>query len=196
MKNREGKLTLKNSNQNTEGAFNPETVQNTQENERNINQQINTGSSPALYSKDQMLINNQTTPIQKQAQQNPNVVYNAQSQPVLITYSDPILSKPGIPTFLDINNATMKEGVPPKWLVGVYKPFETTCPVCSNNVMTVPETSWNCCAFFCVTFGGIACLGLPNLIRTCTGSACCCYDAIHKCPNCGIILAKRNALYK
>ena len=191
MSNQDGSImTLKNSKYKANQDIKL-TAQNTQEDQRNINQQVNTESSPALYSKDQMLINNQTTPAQNQVQQNQNINKNI----LLILQNSPLLLSPGIPSQIDIINAK-NNGDPLHWLVKVYKPFETTCPACTNNVMTVPETSWNCCACFCITYGDIFCLGLFSLIRCCTGSACCCYDAIHKCPKCGFILAKRNAMYQ
>jgi len=81
MNNQENKSrrTLKNSDYNKilENTVNteddnkqiPETVQNTQEKQVNENQQINIESSPALYSRDQ-IINNQAIPVQVPAQQN------------------------------------------------------------------------------------------------------------------------------
>jgi len=189
MSNQDGSImTLKNSKYKANQDIKL-TAQNTQEDQRNINQQVNTESSPTLYSKDQILINNQTTPVQNQTQLNQNTIKNI--QPIL--QNSPLLLSPGIPSQFDIAQAKAS-GDPLYWLVKVYKPFETTCPVCTNNVMTVPETSWNCAACFCITWGSIFCLCFPALFRTCTGSACCCYDAIHKCPKCGFILAKRNAM--
>jgi len=189
MSNQDGSImTLKNSKYKANQDIKL-TAQNTQEDQRNINQQVNTESSPTLYSKDQILINNQTTPVQNQTQLKQNSIKNIQT----ILQNSPLLLSPGIPSPFDIAQAKAS-GDPLYWLVKVYKPFETTCPVCTNNVMTVPETSWNCAACFCITWGSIFCLGFPALIRTCAGSACCCYDAIHKCPKCGFILAKRNAM--
>lgn len=189
MSNQDGSImTLKNSKYKANQDIKL-TAQNTQEDQRNINQQVNTESSPTLYSKDQILINNQTTPVQNQTQLKQNSIKNIQT----ILQNSPLLLSPGIPSLFDIAQAKAS-GDPLYWLVKVYKPFETTCPVCTNNVMTVPETSWNCAACFCITWGSIFCLGFPALIRTCAGSACCCYDAIHKCPKCGFILAKRNAM--
>lgn len=81
MNNQENKSrrTLKNSDYNKilENTVNtedgnkqiPETVQNTKEKQVNENQQINIESSPALYSRDQ-IINNQAIPVQVPAQQN------------------------------------------------------------------------------------------------------------------------------
>ena len=192
---KEGILTLKNSTyNNTEGALNPETVNNTQDNERNINQDINTGASPVINSRNQMITNNQIIPVQIQAQQNQILTYNNQTLPGPLIIIDPLLTRPGIPSYNEIQQIQLRTGQVPNWLVKVYNPFETTCPVCKNNVKTVTEKFWNWSAFFSITFGGILCLGLPNLIRTCGGSECCCYDAIHKCPNCGTILAKRNTM--
>lgn len=191
MSNQDGSImTLKNSKYKANQDIKL-TAQNTQEDQRNINQQVNTESSPTLYSKDQILINNQTSPVQNQTQLNQNVIKNI--QPIL--QNSPLLLSPGIPSQFDIVQAKAN-GDPLHWLVKVYKPFETTCPVCTNNVMTVPETSWNCAACFCIACGSIFYLGIPALIRTCAGSACCCYDAIHKCPKCGFILAKRNAMHQ
>ena len=87
MNNQENKSrrTLKNSDYNKilENTVNtedgnkqiPETVQNTQEKQVNENQQINIESSPALYSRDQ-IINNQAIPVQVPAQQNHNLYQN------------------------------------------------------------------------------------------------------------------------
>ena len=168
MSNQDGSLmTLKNSKYKANKDIKL-AAQNTQEDQRNINQQVNSESSPTLYS---------------------GAIKNIQS----IVQNSPLHLSPGIPSLFDIVQAK-ESGDPLHWLVKDYKPFETTCPACTNNVMTVPEKSWNCAACFCISWGSIFCLGIPALIRTCAGSACCCYDAIHKCPKCGFILAKRNAM--
>lgn len=208
-----GKRSLKNSDynkilentENTEENINQTadkdiqvTVQNTQENQRNVNQQINIESSPALYSRDQMMINNQTTPIQMQVQPNQNALNNIpignnQIQQVPIQASQ----------MVGIRNVPMN-GIILNHQIGVipiiekvrtYKPFETTCPYCFMTGMTIPETSWNCCACFGLVCVDIYFLGLVNCVRLCQGSDCCCFDALHKCSNCGRIIAKRETCY-
>ena len=86
--------------------------------------------------------------------------------------------------------------IPTMERVGTYKPYQMTCPYCTTTGMTVPEISWNCgaCCFF--TICDIYFLGLASLIRCCLGGDCCCYDAIHKCPNCGRIIAKRDTCHR
>ena len=81
--------------------------------------------------------------------------------------------------------------------VSTYKPVLKTCPYCTATGMTVPvNISWNCCACFCIVFFDMLCLGCTSLVRLCLGSDCCCYDAKHKCFNCGRIIAERNSLDK
>jgi hypothetical protein len=211
MNNQENKSrrTLKNSDYNKilENTVNteddnkqiPETVQNTQEKQVNENQQINIESSPALYSRDQ-IINNQAIPVQVPAQQNQNtlnnnVVNDNQVQPVPIrttqTTGIRYIPSNGIPL-----NA-MIAVIPQVEKVSTYKPVLKTCPYCTATGMTVPENiSWNCCACFMIVLSDMCCLGLTSLIRLCMGSDCCCYDAKHKCSNCGRIIAERNSLDK
>ena len=201
MNNQENKSrrTLKNSDYNKilENTVNTEdgnkqiaeTVQNTQEKQLNENQQINIESSPALYSRDK-IINNQATPVQVPVQPNPNTLNNnvinynqVQTVPIQTTQTIGIRYVPvgGI-----IGIAREQE------IVGTYKPIQKTCPYCTMTGMTVPEISWNCGACITIVLSDILLVGLLSLIRLCMGSDCCCYDAVHKCSNCGRIIAKRD----
>ena len=65
--------------------------------------------------------------------------------------------------------------------------FSTTCQHCKEKVMTKSVTKFNCgtCLFCCCT--GIIIYFVIQLIR---GKDICCYDAIHKCPNCKQIIAE------
>ena len=65
--------------------------------------------------------------------------------------------------------------------------FSTTCQHCQQKVMTKSVQTFNCgtCLFCCCTGMIIYCV--IQLIR---GKDICCYDAVHKCPNCKQIIAE------
>jgi len=204
LKNSDYNKILENT-ENTEENLNTEdkkdiqvTVQNTQENHTNENQQINIESSPALYSREQIL-NNPATSTQMQVQPNQNTLNNnvinynqAQPVPIQTTQMEGVRYVPLNGIIVNHQIAVM----PTIETVPTYKPYQMTCPYCTMTGMTVPEISWNCGACFFIICCDIFFLGYLSLIRLCLRSDCCCYDAIHKCPNCGRIIAKRDACSK
>ncbi len=61
-------------------------------------------------------------------------------------------------------------------------PYLTVCPYCRNQVMTSSIQTFNCCTCLLCWCTGLICFCIIQSIR---GKDLGCYDAVHKCPNCG-----------
>ena len=61
-------------------------------------------------------------------------------------------------------------------------PYITVCPYCRNQVMTSSIQTFNCCTCLLCWCTGLIWFCIIQSIR---GKDIGCYDAIHKCPNCG-----------
>ena len=155
-----------------------------------MNPQVTIGTSPALYSRDQML----SSPIQNQTEQTPIIGENTINEINQIR-KDPTQNPPIVR-----NQVASPENnivhhriiiVPLPIQVKTYKPFKMTCPFCAVNVTTVPELKFNCC--FCWLFGCLFfwSLTLALYIYACVAGDFCFYDAVHKCPLCKRIIAQR-----
>ena len=104
--------------------------QNNQLGVNNINPQINIESSPAIYTRDQML----SSPIQDQAQQIPINAQNNINEINLIR-TDPIHNPPIITNQVDFpdNNRSQRTVIVLQsvLMVKTYKPFKMVCPYCA-----------------------------------------------------------------
>ena len=68
--------------------------------------------------------------------------------------------------------------------------FYTTCQFCQQKVLTKSIQTFNCCTcLFCCCTG---CL-FYSIIQIIRGKDICCYDAIHRCPNCGQTICEYNS---
>ena len=68
--------------------------------------------------------------------------------------------------------------------------FATVCPFSKVGITTIAIKTCNCCTcLLCY------CTGLVFFccVQLCRGKDVCCYDAQHKCPNCGQIVAVYNS---
>ena len=61
-------------------------------------------------------------------------------------------------------------------------PYLTVCPYCRNQVMTSSIQTFNCCTCLLCWCTGLIWFCIIQSIR---GKDIGCYDAVHKCPNCG-----------
>ena len=61
-------------------------------------------------------------------------------------------------------------------------PYLTVCPYCRNQVMTSSIQTFNCCTCLLCYCTGIIWFCIIQAIRD---KDIGCYDAVHKCPNCG-----------
>ena len=61
-------------------------------------------------------------------------------------------------------------------------PYLTVCPYCRLQVMTSSIQTFNCCTCLLCWCTGLLCFCIIQSIR---GKDIGCYDAVHKCPNCG-----------
>ena len=61
-------------------------------------------------------------------------------------------------------------------------PYLTVCPYCRLQVMTSSIQTFNCCTCLLCWCTGLIWFCIIQSIR---GKDIGCYDAIHKCPNCG-----------
>ena len=61
-------------------------------------------------------------------------------------------------------------------------PYLTVCPYCRNQVMTSSIQTFNCCTCLLCWCTGLIWFCIIQAIR---GKDIGCYDAVHKCPNCG-----------
>ena len=149
--------------------------QNNQQEVNNINPQINKVSSPAIYTRDQML----ASPIQDQAQQIP---INTQNN--INVRTDPIHNPPIITNQVDFpdNNRSQRTVIVLQsvLMVKTYKPFKMACPYCDVMVTTVPEPKFNC--GICWFYGCFSIFILPLFL---------CNEAFHYCPLCNRIIAQR-----
>ena len=64
--------------------------------------------------------------------------------------------------------------------------FATVCPFCKASITTTAIKSFNCCTCLLCYCTGLVFFCCVQLIR---GKDVCCYDAQHKCPGCGQIIA-------
>ena len=69
-------------------------------------------------------------------------------------------------------------------------PYLTVCPFCNNQVMTTSIKTFNCCTCLLCWCTGLVCF---CIIQACRGKDITCYDAEHKCPNCGRTLGMYNS---
>ena len=61
-------------------------------------------------------------------------------------------------------------------------PYLTVCPYCRLQVMTSSIQTFNCCTCLLCWCTGLIWFCIIQSIR---GKDIGCYDAVHKCPNCG-----------
>ena len=66
-------------------------------------------------------------------------------------------------------------------------PYLTVCPFCKNQVMTSTIRTFNCCTCLLCYCTGLICF---LIIQSCRGKDLSCYDADHRCPNCGQTLGR------
>ncbi len=65
------------------------------------------------------------------------------------------------------------------------RPISTICPFCGACVTSVVEKSFNFCScLLCLYTGAL----IYACIKAIIGKELFCYDAVHRCPNCGAIL--------
>ena len=83
-------------------------------------------------------------------------------------------------------NAVVINQIAPTGLLTAPKtaPYSIVCPFCKKNIVTNAVKSFDCiscllCYFFCI------CYCIAQCAR---GKECCCYNAEHKCPNCGQVV--------
>ena len=75
-------------------------------------------------------------------------------------------------------------------IADTYLPFETECPFCKKEITTTAIQTFNCGTCCLCYFTG---LFLFCCIQLCRGKDICCYDAVHKCPECGKTVAVYNS---
>ena len=202
---KKGKRTIKNNPRNKNPETNSERNIKTEEhlhhqdkqteyNQNNpievntMNPQVTVETSPALYSKDQML----SSAIQNQAEQSPIIAENTINEINQIR-TDPtqnVRNQGASPDNSILQYRLIIVPLPIK--VKTYKPFNMTCPFCAVKVTTVPEIKFNCCMCCLFSFINLFLPLIPLLIFACAAGDICCYDAIHKCPLCKRIIARRN----
>ena len=109
--------------------------------------------------------------------------YPPQPQPVNVNSSDSTgVTGPRRGASIVVNQ--MSPGI--SMIAYTYMPYETECPFCKKEITTNAIQTFNCgtcCLFYCTG------LFLYCCIQICRGKDICCYDAVHKCPNCGKTVA-------
>ena len=69
-------------------------------------------------------------------------------------------------------------------------PIMMNCQFCKSPINTTVEKQWNCCTCCLCWMTGLV---FFICVQSCRGKELCCYDAVHKCPNCGQILGYYNS---
>ena len=165
----------------------------------NVNPAINKPTSNMPYTGNQMISHPQQTSSRIQLQpnqpiQNYNINNRNNIQAVRVYQPVPIQSFPMMNNQIIPLNAIIVQpysiAIPS---IGTYEPTNMTCPYCRINVTTVTDTDFNyfvCCAMCWMTY---FCLWWTFLFKICTGEDCCCYNAVHRCPNCQRVIASHIA---
>ena len=96
------------------------------------------------------------------------------SQPVPVAYMQPQVQ----PIVVNQVTPAIAVSVPPQRST----PYLTVCPFCRMQVMTSSIQTFNCCTCLLCWCTGIVWFCIIQALR---GKDVGCYDAIHKCPNCG-----------
>ena len=101
-----------------------------------------------------------------------------------------VYPQPGGPVGAIVVNQIVPITTSPK-IIHTSFPFPTICQYCGAHVTTIAEQTCNCgaCCLCCIT-GWL----LFMCIQSCHGKDFCCYDAIHKCPSCGMVIGGYSAL--
>ena len=77
--------------------------------------------------------------------------------------------------------------------IGTYEPINMPCPYCRINVTTQVNTDFNWGVCWCMCWMTYFCLWWLFLLKICTGEDCCCFNAVHRCPNCRRVIASHTA---
>ena len=96
---------------------------------------------------------------------------NAQPVPVVSTSPQPQI-------VVNQVTPTVAVGIP----VAKSTPYLTVCPFCRNQVMTSSIRTFNICTCLLCWCTGLVCFCIIQSMR---GKDIGCYDAEHRCPNCG-----------
>ena len=99
-----------------------------------------------------------------------------------------------MPQPIQANTIVINQQVPNIVFTNISKigtsPFSTTCQYCRTLIKTNVEKTCNCCVCLMCCYTGFI---IFAIIQLCSGKEVCCCDAVHKCPNCGRILATYSA---
>ena len=165
----------------------------------NANPAINKPTSNMPYTGNQMISHPQQTSSRIQLQpnqpiQNYNINNRNNIQAVRVYQPVPIQSFPMLSNQIVPLNAIIVQpysiAIPS---IGTYEPTNMPCPYCRINVTTVVDTDFNCGICCCMCWMTYFCLWWTFLFKICTGEDCCCYNAVHRCPNCQRVIASHIA---
>ena len=97
-------------------------------------------------------------------------------QPAVNPFEQPVV-QPGIAQPIIVVNQVVTVNTEAR----TYTPYATVCPYCKKKVTTVPVKHFNCGTCLLCYFTGLLFYICFQLIRQ---KELCCFDALHKCPNC------------